>query len=430
MAGRSKPAVVELICVGTELLGDHVNTHEAYIGRTLRERGLSLSRAVTMPDDEKPLRRAVAESLRRCDVLITSGGLGPTFDDLTREAVAGALGRKLVFKPALWREIEAKLTRRHMPVPEENKRQAYAIDGAKILKNARGSAPGQLVRRARAGRPPQLIALLPGPYSELSPIFEERLLPVVLREHARGLHARSAVFRLSGVTESFADEKLSALTSRPPEGASFTILAGGGQVDFHARVVDGDARRAERTLEYIRARVRQAVGAHLFGEGDASLESAIGAALAERGWTLAVAESCTGGGLGQKITSVPGSSKYFRGGVIAYANELKRSLLGVSARTLARHGAVSAECAREMARGARRACGATLGLSITGIAGPAGGSDGKPVGLVHVGVAGPGEGDCFSRELRLGSERGTIRARSAAAALDAVLRLCRERALA
>jgi len=234
--------------------------------------------------------------------------------------------------------------------------------------------------------------------------------------------------RLSGLPESAADEKLAPLTRKPDAGAEFTILAGRGQVSFHITVTDRSMREAERRLELYRRRVFDVLGEHVFGEDDATLESALGEALLDRGWTIAVAESCTGGGVGERLTNVPGSSKWFRGGVIAYDNALKTSLLGVSAETLKKHGAVSKECAREMARGARKTCGAALGLSLTGIAGPGGGTKEKPVGLVYIAVAGPGDDDVFPVEGRFGDGRALIRERAAASAVDLARRLCLRRA--
>lgn len=418
---------IELICVGTELLQTHVNTHERYIGSTLKGAGLRLSRCTTLPDDQAALTRAVREAMKRCDALILSGGLGPTFDDVTREAVAAALGRRLVYKPALFSEIERKLARHRMAIPERNKRQAFLIEGFAPLRNGVGSAPGQWLSLPRRGRRPQLVALLPGPYAELSPIFERAVVPRLRRLYSGGLTTLSEVFRLHGLPESVADERLKALTAAPPPGAEFTILAGSGQVDFHATVSLRGAARARALMAEVRRRVLAAVGERVFGGVSATLESAVGQALKARGWTLAAAESCTGGALGKRLTDAAGSSAYFRGGVVAYHNDLKRRLLGVSARTLQKHGAVSEECAREMARGARKAAGATLGVSITGVAGPSGGTAAKPVGLVCFALAGPGPRDLRSMTRRLGSDRASIRVRAVSAALGLTLETARKK---
>lgn len=423
-----KEPVVELICVGSELLEGQVNTHESYIGLKLRAAALRIARAATLPDDRAGLASAIAESLSRCDALLICGGLGPTFDDLTREALGDAVGRPLVFSKPLWRGIERKFARHRMPVPEENKRQAFLIRGARALANATGSAPGQILELPRPGAAPQLIALMPGPFSELAPMFEGAVLPRLKASFARGRFTEHAVLRLTGLPESSADERLAGLTAKPDPGAQFTILAGKGMVSFHMTVTDSSRAKAERRLNAYRRRALAAVGDHVFGQDDDSLESALGAALLDRGWTLAVAESCTGGGAGHRLTGVPGSSKWFRGGVIAYDNALKTGLLRVSERTLKERGAVSLECAREMARGARAACGATLGLSITGVAGPGGGTKAKPVGLVCLGIAGPGEDEAAAVQGRFGDARAMIRERAIAAAIGLALKRCRRSA--
>jgi nicotinamide-nucleotide amidase len=208
----------------------------------------------------------------------------------------------------------------------------------------------------------------------------------------------------------------------------FTILAGRAQVDFHVRVTDKTRARAAARLQGVRRRVLAAVGEYVFGEGADTLESALGRALLDRGWTLAVAESCTGGLVGGRLTGVAGSSKWFKGGVIAYDNEVKVNLLGVSRETLKKHGAVSLECAREMAEGARRAAGAEIGVAVTGVAGPGGGTKAKPVGLVCLAVAGPGQGKALAFQRRMGEGRALIRERSAATALTLALRRLRKSA--
>ncbi|MDD5302948.1 MAG: nicotinamide-nucleotide amidohydrolase family protein, partial [Elusimicrobia bacterium] len=323
-------------------------------------------------------------------------------------------GRKLHFVPALWSVILKRFARYHVAVPESNKRQAEVIDGATVLDNESGSAPGlRLEFRWKDGRPRSLI-LLPGPYSEMAPIFE-RVLPRLAERHARGMGAASLSLRLVGVAESVADEKLDEVRARFP-AASFTILASGGEVSFHATVRARTASSAKAELKRLRLAALDAVGQWAYGEGDASLESTLGPRLKKRGLTLAVAESCTGGLLGARLTSVPGSSAWFRGGVIAYDNSVKTKLLGVRAALLKKHGAVSAECAEAMAKGARKAAGADIGVAITGVAGPDGGTKEKPVGLVFVSVYGPG-GARRARRHDIHGPREAVRARAGGAAL-------------
>ncbi len=411
---------IELICVGTELLSGQVNTHQSYISLQLRAAGLELSRESSLPDDEKKLAQAVAEALSRSDAVILSGGLGPTFDDLTREAVASALGRPLCFHPELWNAIVKKFARYRIPVPEENKRQAFLIDGAEALENRTGSAPGQLLRLPRRQGPPQIVALLPGPAAELMPMFERSVLPPLVRSLGVGRHAASLALRLSGVPESVADEKLSPVLALAGRELSFTILASLGQVDFHARAVAATPARARALIAKVRRLALRQVGEHVFGEGPQTLESSIGDLLRTRRLSLAVAESCTGGMVGAKLTSTAGSSDYFLGGVLSYADAVKTGLLGVRPETLRRHGAVSARCAREMAEGVRKACGAKVGLAVTGIAGPGGGTAAKPVGLIFIAVCGPERARVW--RLRLSGTRELIRQRAAGSALHLLRR--------
>lgn len=403
---------VELLCVGSELLSGQLNTHQGYIGRRLRDHGLFLRREQSLPDDAGEIAEAVRLALGRSRAVLVCGGLGPTFDDLTREGVAAALGRTLRFDAALWRRIEAKFGRYHRKVPVENKRQAYLVSGARELDNPHGSAPGQLLELP-GGR---LLALMPGPYPEMSPMFEGAVLPRLRRLLARGLHAASLSVHVSGLPESVVDQRLRSVLALAGPELDFTILAGSSQVDFHAWARARSAARAKALIAKVRRGVYRAVGDHVFGEGTDSLEAAAGAALLRGRWKLGLAESCTGGLIGARLTSVPGSSRYFVGGVVCYHNDVKTTALGVAPQTLRRHGAVSRQCALEMAEGARRLRGADVGLAVTGIAGPDGGTKEKPVGLVHLAVAGPGKRRA-AWAMTLAGGRETIRQRAASAAL-------------
>ena len=289
------------------------------------------------------------------------------------------------------------------------------ISGAKVLDNRAGSAPGQRLEfRGKNGRPCSLI-LLPGPYSEMAPIFEA-VLPRLTARHARGIGVASFSLRLVGVPESVADERLDAVRARFPD-ARFTILASGGEVSFHTTVLSRSSASAKKTLASLRREVIDAVGQWSYGEGDDTLESVLGERLKKRKLTLAVAESCTGGLLGGRITAVPGSSAWFHGGIIAYANAVKTRHLGVSTALIARCGAVSAECAAAMARGIRKSANSDIGVSITGIAGPDGGTKEKPVGLVFVAVCGPETGIQVRRH-EFHGPRESVRLRAVTAALS------------
>lgn len=414
MSPRVRAPRAYLVCVGSELLAGQVNTHQAWLSVRLRRAGFEVAGESSVPDDVGTIKAAMRRALGAADAVIVSGGLGPTFDDLTREAAAAALGRKMRFDPGLWRVILTRFARYHAAVPEQNKRQAEVIAGAEVLANEAGSAPGQRLEfRGTDGRPRTMI-LLPGPYAEMSPIFE-RVLPRLAARHAKGAAAASFSLRLVGVSESIAAEALDPVRARFPD-ASFTILASGGEVSFHATARAARRAAAERELASLRAAALAAAGRWAYGEGDDTLESALGARVKRARLSVAVAESCTGGLLGGRLTSVPGSSAWFQGGVIAYSDRVKSKLLGVSPALIRRHGAVSEQCARAMAAGARKAAGADIGVAITGVAGPDGGTKDKPVGRVHVAVSGPGA-LLRSKRLDILGPRDAVRARAAGGAL-------------
>ncbi len=398
-----------LVCVGSELLAGQVNTHQAWLSVRLRRAGFTVVGEESCPDEVERISAAMRRALSSADAVVVCGGLGPTFDDLTREAAARALGRGLRFRPALWRGILRRFARYRLSVPEENKRQAMVISGARVLANPNGSAPGQLLRAG--GRS---LVLLPGPPSEMYPMFE-KVLPELARAHARGVCPASFSVRLSGVPESTADEKLDPVRARWPK-AEFTILASGGEVSFHATARASSAAEARALRARLRREILAAVGSFAHGEGDATLESALGARLKKKRLTLGAAESCTGGLFGARVTAVPGSSRYFLGAIVSYANEVKIKQLGVPRGIIARHGAVSAECAAALAAGVRRRLGADMGVSITGVAGPGGGTKDKPVGLVFIAVSGPGRARSGKR-LEINGPREAVRGRAVTAAL-------------
>ncbi|MHB2025765.1 MAG: CinA family nicotinamide mononucleotide deamidase-related protein [Elusimicrobiota bacterium] len=418
---------IELICVGTELLSGKVNTHQSYISLALLRSGLRLARESSIPDDPQALETEIAAALERCDALIICGGLGPTFDDVTRASAAAAIGRPLIYQPPIYADIRKKLRRYRFKIPAENKRQAYVIQGAEILSNHFGSAPGQMISIKNSGRPfLKTMALLPGPFSELSPMFERFVLPELKIRYASGIYATSLCVHLSGIAESSADARLKSLTHRPKPFQNFTILAGQGQVDFYASIRGGNQAKILKDMGALKRGIYRAVGENIFGENGMTLEDTVKNLLTLKKMTLAAAESCTGGMLSTRLTAAPGSSACFKGGIVAYANTLKTELLGVRTKTIQTHGAVSAACAREMAAGVCRVAGASMGISITGIAGPSGASPQKPVGLVYIGFAEPGKKTIRVKKFRFAGNRQNIRLRATAAALHLLWEILRQ----
>ncbi|MBI5597841.1 MAG: CinA family nicotinamide mononucleotide deamidase-related protein [Elusimicrobia bacterium] len=400
----TEPPRAESVCVGSELLSGRVDTHTAHLARRLKEASLTLARSTTVPDDLAAIRDAVSAAAARSAVVIVSGGLGPTFDDLTREATAAAFGRALAYKPALYSRILRRYARYQLKVPANNKRQAFLIEGARALDNPHGSAPGQRLR-APGGA---LVYLLPGPPAEMHPMFDRRVLPELARRFARDGKAAARVFRFYGLAEAACDQRLAPVLKDFPE-FSFTILADLGLVELHAC---GPSSPALARLE---RRVASAMGAAYYSRDGETFPAAVGTALKRRGWRLATAESCTGGTLAGALTSAPGSSEWFLGGAVAYSNALKTLLLGVPEGLLAAHGAVSAECARAMAAGARERFGSDASIAVTGIAGPGGGTKAKPVGLVHIAVSVPGRTESAQRVFP--GDREQVRRRSVAFSL-------------
>ena len=368
---------IELICVGSELLMGKLNTHGAYLSTVLEEAGTPLARETTVADDPADMAEVFAAAWRRSDVVLCAGGLGPTFDDVTRDVWARVLRRRLRFRPELLKTIRARFRRRGIPMPPANRRQAYLLSGARPLANEVGTAPGQ---RLDAGE--KTLFLFPGPGSELKPMVARDLAPFL---SGRGAPARrTRVWRLIGRPESAVDQRLRALFEGPGvAGTTWGILAHDGVVDVKITAVGATATGVEKSLAFWDGVLRREFGPDLFSEGAQSLAGALVSLLAERGETLALAESCTGGLAAKQLPDVPGSSRVFWGGVVAYDNRAKMKILGVPATLLKRSGAVSAAVARAMADGLRRRAAVDHALSVTGLAGPSGGTKRKPVGLVH-----------------------------------------------
>jgi nicotinamide-nucleotide amidase len=400
------------IAVGSELLDlDRVDTNSIYVARRLREKGILTDMKVAVGDHMDNLSWIVKKACQRAQLVVLSGGLGPTEDDITREAVATALKRELVFREEIVAELRERFRCRGMAMPEINARQAFVIEGAELLPNRVGTAPGQFCDAGGCK-----VLLLPGPPNELLPMFEDAFERLIAP--AANYHIYSRAFKLTGISESEADARCADVYRRYRNPVT-TVLASPGMIELHflGRSKNSD-EEARRLTDELAEKVRERLKDFIFAEGDVSLPEVVVAMLRERGLTLAVAESCTGGGLGNLVTSVPGSSEVFLGGVIAYANRVKSGLLGVREETLKRHGAVSEATAAEMAAGARRPTGAAIGLAVTGIAGPEGGNPKKPVGLVHMHLS-AADGEQGLRQI-FGGSREMIKLRSSFYALNMV----------
>jgi nicotinamide-nucleotide amidase len=420
MSGQH-PAIgrAEIIAVGTEMLGGgRTDTNSVFLTRHLEELGIEVQAKSVVADDFQLLERIVAEALARTELVLVTGGLGPTDDDVTRAAVAAALGRPLDEDEAIVAAIRTRFVRRGYEMPSINRRQGMVIGGAVVLPNAVGTAPGQWVEVDC-----KVIVLLPGPPRELEPMFLQEVKPR-LETRVAGEQIVRRTVRLIGRTESHAEERLRPLYAAwraqvPPVTA--TILAGRGQIELHLASRSIDPAVARRALAGATADVEQAFGRDVCSTDGRALEEVVGDLLREKSLRIAIAESCTAGMIAARLTAVPGSSAYVEGGVVAYSNQAKVALLGVPLSVIEEHGAVSEPVAVAMAEGARAVLGAGVGVGVTGIAGPGGGSEGKPVGTVVVAVAGPGP-DVVARTFLFPGTRQHVRVFSTTAALDMVRR--------
>lgn len=381
--------IVECVFVGTELLlGEILNTNAQYLSQRLAELGIDQYFQVTVGDNPDRLEATLRQALSRADVVITSGGLGPTPDDITREVAARVTGRPLRLDPGVLAEVEGWFRRTGRTMPENNRRQALVPEGATVLPNPVGTAPGLIVP-AGDGSGKALI-LLPGPPHELQRMFTDHVVPYLTsRLGDRPLRLFSRILRFCGIGESALAELLGEdlLTRSDPTVALYAKV---GEVHLRLATKAATPEEAEGRFAPVLAAIRERAGRYLYGTDATDLETAVGALLRERGETLALAESCTGGLVAQRITAVPGASAYFLAGYVTYSNEAKVEVLGIPREVLAAHGAVSEATVRAMATGARERSGATWAVSISGIAGPTGGTPEKPVGTVWIGLAGPG----------------------------------------
>jgi nicotinamide-nucleotide amidase len=409
-AARTHPKLhrveIELINTGSELLlGRVLNTHQQWLCRRLADLGHVVARQVAVPDTARDIRQAVREALARADLVLVTGGLGPTSDDITRDLIAQLLGKKLLRDEQVFAHIKNYFAARQRPMPANNDVQALVPEGAVVLPNPNGTAPGLAMKiEPPVGRVPrvpnqnevrdsqssslrnQWLVMLPGPPRELRPMFDDFVAPMLRREFPPEVPFVCRTLRTGGIGESAVQEKIQPpLAALVAAGLEVGYCARVGQVDVRLTARGADAEKMARAGEAV---VQQIFGANIYGFDDEEIEQVVVRLLTEKKKTLALAESCTGGGIANRVTNVPGASLVFLGGVVSYANSAKEQFLGVRVETLRQHGAVSEAVAREMADGARQTFGADFALAVTGIAGPTGGSAEKPVGTVFIALAG------------------------------------------
>jgi competence/damage-inducible protein CinA-like protein len=413
---------VELITIGDELLlGFTIDTNAAHISRVLAAKGIEIVRRTTVGDEADRIAVAVREALDRTGAVITTGGLGPTSDDLTKPSIARLFGREMKLDESIATQLEARWRARFpgSVFPATNRTQAEIPEGATILTNRHGSAPGIWLEDERG----RWVAMMPGVPREMRGMLAEEVLPAIeSRAGAVGTVVLSGTLRTTGIAESAIAELLGPnFLGDPGEEGSLPLayLPGVSGVDLRVTARGLPADRAKSLVAAALVKLKSRVGAYAYGEDEADLAAVVLDLCRGQKRTLAVAESCTGGMLGERLTSLPGSSDVFLGGVIAYHNDVKKDLLQVSAHDLDKHGAVSEQVALQMAAGIRERTKADIGVSVTGIAGPGGGTPEKPVGLVWVAVHGS---EAKARRFHVGGDRAEIRQRAAQAALEMVRR--------
>lgn len=404
-------ANAEIIAVGSELLTpQRIDTNSLTLTEALNNLGVEVVGKQVVGDDRIRLTEAIRESLKRAEIVVLSGGLGPTEDDITRDAAAQALGRKLVFSPEQEAILAAFFQRLNRTMAENNRRQAHVIEGAEALANPNGTAPGQFIRIGTGA-----LILLPGPPRELKPMMQNEVVPRLRKMLPRQV-IKVRTFRITGIGESDLDRMIAPIYSKY-ENPATTILFASGDLFVHLRARCDTEEQADALLKEVGDPIAEKLGDLVYTENPAeSLEGVIGRLLQDQKATIATAESCTGGLIAARLTNLPGSSKRYIGGYVTYSEKQKQEVLGIPAELLAQYSAVSRQVAVAMAEGARKQSGATYALSTTGYAGPDGGTEQDPVGTVYVGIVGP-HGTTIER-IKHSGDRERVRTYSAQSALN------------
>jgi len=405
----------EIISIGTEiLLGQILNTNQRWLSLRLCELGIDVYHHSTVGDNPQRLAQAIRTGLSRSDIVITTGGLGPTVDDITLGVISRVLSKKLIYDKKIACRINAHFGRQCLKMPRENLRQAHIPEGAKILENNVGTAPGFIVEER--GR---ILVALPGPPRELNPIFERSVMPYLKKKAGSDWVIKVRTLSMTGLPESAVDQKVKDLLKSPPP-VTVGIYAKPALIELKIMAKAKNGKAADALIDKIDRKISARLKKYIFGRDGETLESVVGKKLSKARKTLAIAESCSGGLIADRITNVPGSSKYFKMAMVAYSNDVKMSQLGIRPDIISGYGAVSRQTAVGMAKNIREISGADIGLSVTGIAGPGGATKKKPVGLVYIAVSMPKK--TVWKEFRFKGEREVIKFRSSQAALDLLRR--------
>lgn len=401
--------IVEILCVGTELLlGDIVNTNAQYIAKRLADMGISVYHHSVVGDNPERLKKAYELAFSRADLVITTGGLGPTKDDLTKEIAAEYFGKKLVLHEESLETIKSYFKKTNRKMTDNNVKQAYLPENSVIILNNNGTAPGCIIDEES-----KIVVMLPGPPREMKPMLEDTVIPY-LQKYQDGILV-SKILRVIGVGESTAEDMIKDLISNQ-SNPTIAPYAKRGEVTFRITAKAKTQDDAVNLIKPMENEVRRRLGDNVYGEGDTNLEDVVAELLIKNKLTIAAAESCTGGMVSARFINYPGISKVFMEGAVTYSNEAKMSRLGVKNKTLDKYGAVSGEIAAEMAEGIAKSAGTDIGISTTGIAGPGGGTEEKPVGLVYLGLY--FKGKIKTKKLNLNGDRENIRFRSTVILLD------------
>jgi nicotinamide-nucleotide amidase len=404
----------EIIAIGSEMLTPfRVDTNSLWLTERLNSMGIDVKLKTIVGDDEGRLEETIRDAMKRSEIVISTGGLGPTEDDITRKIFARVLKRRLILDDDILEKLRARFAKRGLVMSENNSRQALVLERAEVLPNPNGTAPGILIEEGKC-----IVAIMPGPPREMKPMFDASVAPVLKQRVGDVLILRRKL-NIFGLGESAVDE-LAAPVYTKYKNPSTTILFKDGQIELHLTAQVKSEAEGNRLLDELSGQLDEVLGDYIYSRRDETLEQVAGELLRWRGYSLATAESCTGGLLAGRVTEVAGSSEYFLEGVVTYSNEAKMRMLGVPAEMLEEHGAVSEPVACAMATGVRKLAGTTFGIGVTGIAGPGGGSEEKPVGLVYIALA--DEDTVTARKFIFPGDRQFIRTLSVNAALDLLRR--------